>query len=337
MSTDDLESLLDGVAESPEPTAEYDGTLPPLLQDLSYSSLGELHACARKFVLNKLRAPFRADTRSVTFAFGHAVGAGIQSALTYEHSSYNHWSEEQKWHHVVLDMMLQWDFDDIYAEEEKAGKSFWNAIIAVQRFKHIRNSPILQEYELLWIGERPATELSFRITTPDGYKYRGFVDVVLKHKLTGELLVLELKTTSSTRIESATYKNSGQALGYSVVLDNLAPGKSSYRVLYLVLSSKELEYTPLEFTKNYLQRAEWIHSFLLDIEIIKLYHQNNFWPQNGANCFNFFRECEHFQTCGLKLENQVPPKSWVMQSQDDTVYQIELSLMDLIETQLDRE
>ena len=311
------------------------GTIPPLIKDLSYSSLGELHSCPRKFVLNKLRSPFREDARSVTFAFGHSVGQGIQSYLTYERNS--ELSEEQKWNHVVFDMMLAWDFNDLYAEEERSGKSFWNAVIAVQRFKHIRNSPVLADYDLLWLEERPGIEFSFRITTPDGYKYRGFVDVVLVHKITGELLVLELKTTSSSRIEPATYKNSGQALGYSVVLDNIAPGKSSYKVLYLVLSSKELEYTPMEFTKTYLQRAEWIHSFLLDVEIIKMYHSQNFWPQNGASCFNFFRECEHFQTCGMSLERQVRPESWTMESQDENEYQIELSLMDLIETQLERE
>lgn len=300
--------------------------IPPLIKDLSYSSLGELHSCPRKFVLNKLRSPNRTDTRSVTFAFGHAVGQGIQSTFM-----------DMEWDRVVLDMFLAWDFDDIYGEEERSGKSFWNAIIAVQRFKHVRNSPLLQDYELYYHDGRPSVELSFRITTPDGFRYRGFVDLVLINKYTKELLVLELKTTSSSRIEPATYKNSGQALGYSIVLDKLAPGNSSYKVLYLVLSSKELEYTPLEFTKSYLERAEWIHSFLLDIEIIKLYQSQSFWPKNGASCFNFFRECEHFQTCSMTLESQVPAKNFVMESQDETEYAIELTLVDLIDSQLTRE
>lgn len=300
--------------------------LPPLLRNLSYSGLGELHACPRKFVLNKLKASYldRDNLRSVTFAFGHAVGTGIQCTLEGK-------SEQQ----ILFDMFLAWDYGDIYGEEEKSNKSFWTAVQAVQLFKHVRDSPLLHEYELLVVDGRAAVELSFRITTPDGFKYRGFVDVVLRHRVTGELLVLELKTTSATSINPAQYKNSGQALGYSVVLDRFAPGKSSYKVLYLVLSSKTLEFTPLEFTKSYLQRAEWIHSFLLDCQILSLYWEQQHWPQNGASCYDFFKECEHFQTCGLKLENQIPAKNFTVEPEPEE-FQIELTLLDLIESQLER-
>lgn len=299
--------------------------IPPLLKNLSYSSLGELHACPRKFVLNRLRSINRSDTRSVTFAFGHAVGTGIQSTLEGK-------SQEQ----ILFDMFLAWDYPDLYGEEERANKSFWSAVIAVQRFAIIRDSSLLGDYELLYVDGKPAVELSFRITTPDGFKYRGFVDVVLRHKITGELLVLELKTTSATSIDPAQYKNSKQALGYSVVLDRYAPGKSAYKVLYLVLSSKTLEYTPLEFTKSYLQRAEWIHTLLLDLEIIKMYHANNFWPQNGASCYDFFRQCEHFQTCTLKIESQVPAASWTREPDDEGPFTLELTLEELIDSQLER-
>ncbi len=300
--------------------------LPPLLKNLSYSGLGELHACPRKFVLNKLGNTIdRDNVRSVTFAFGHAVGTGIQSTL-----------ENKTEQEILFDMFLAWDYGDLYGEEEKANKSFWTAVQAVQLFKHVRVSPLLSEYELLVVDEKPAVELSFRITTPDGFKYRGFVDVVLRHKSTGELLVLELKTTSATNINPAQYKNSGQALGYSIVLDRFAPGKSSYKVLYLVLSSKTLEFTPLEFTKSYLQRAEWIHTFLLDCQILSMYWEQNHWPQNGASCYDFFRECEHFQTCGLSLKYQIPAKNLTAEPKEEE-FQIELSLIDLIESQLERE
>lgn len=305
---------------------DYPEEIPPLLRNLSYSSTNELNACQRKFLLNRLRSTKKQDTRSVTFAFGHAVGQGIQSTLEDK-------TEEQ----IILDMFLAWDYGDIYGEEEKANKSFWTAIQAVQRFTHIRNSTLLSDYELLFVDGRPAVELSFRITAPDGFRYRGFVDVVLRNKSTGELLVLELKTTSATNIDPAQYKNSGQALGYSVVLDRFAPGKSSYRVLYLILSSKTLEYTPMEFTKSYLQRAEWIHTFLIDIEYIKMLWEQKHFPQRGSSCYDFFRQCEHFNTCNLNPLNQVPAANWEAPPADEEDdYTIELTLMDLIDSQLDR-
>lgn len=314
----------------PTPTTEFAGDypaeIPPLLRNLSYSSTNELNSCERLWVLNRLRSVGANKRKTVTFAFGHAVGQGIQSTL-----------EDKSEEHIILDMFLAWNYGDIYGEEEKANKSFWTAIQAVQSFKHIRNSSLLSEFELLYVEGKPAVELSFRITAPDGFKYRGFVDVVLRNRTTGELLVLELKTTSATNIDPAQYKNSGQALGYSVVLDRFSPGKSSYKVLYLILSSKTLEYTPMEFTKSYLQRAEWIHTFLIDIEFIKMLWEQKHFPQRGSACYNFFRQCDHFSTCGLNLLNQIPAANWTAPPDDEKdEYMIELTLMDLIDSQLER-
>jgi len=293
------------------------------IQQLSYSSLLTLHSCPRKFQLDKLQAERSQEDieSSVTFAFGHLVGHGIQRAL-----------EDIPESQIIFELFCMWK-PDLWAENTKQVKSFYHAVFAVQKFIAMRQAGYLSNYELVYWEGKPATELSFRITLPDGFRYRGFVDVVLKDKDTGEVIVLELKTTASANLNPATYKNSAQAIGYSVVLDVLFPSLSSYQVLYLVYTTKNYEYNPLPFEKSYLQRALWIRELLLDVETIKMYEAAGVYPMHGESCYNFFRECHYYGQCTMATE--------YLTSEQDTEpkveeFQIELTLQNLIESQLSK-
>ena len=188
------------------------------------------------------------------------------------------------------------------------------------------------DYELVHIDGIPACELSFCVNFPDGFRLRGFVDAVLKHKISGEVVVLECKTTGSATVNPATYKNSSQAIGYSIVLDHIFPELSSYKVIYLIYQTSSKEYVTFPFTKTFLQRALWIRELLLDIEIIKMYEEAEVYPMRGENCFDFFRECSFYQTCTLSTEYQTKPCT--PEEEDKTLYQITLSFEDLLDTQL---
>lgn len=304
----------------------YTGTVDYRIRQLSYSSLLTLHSCPRKFQLYRLRTSHRAEEAqksTVTFAFGHVVGEGLASLL-----------EGKDLGQVIFQAFLGWH-TDLAAEDEKLKKSFYLAIIALQRFSAMRDEGFLDEYELVYHDGKPACELSFSVTFPDGFRLRGFVDAVLRSKLTGNVLVLECKTTGSATVNPATYKNSSQAIGYSVVLDVLFPSLSSYDVLYLVYQTKSQEYTCIPFTKSYMQRALWIRELLLDIEMIKLYEAAEIYPQRGESCFSFFRECEYMQSCSLSTDFLTKPCT--EKEIDTTTYQINLTLEDLIKSQLAKE
>jgi hypothetical protein len=301
----------------------YEGSIDYRIRQLSYSSLLTLHSCPRKFQLYRLRTTYRAEEDSkstVTFAFGHVVGEGIQMILEGK-------SEQE----VIWKMFLGWH-TDLFAEDTKLAKSFFSACTAIKRFISLRSSGFLQDYDLVYYKGKPACELSFAIVFPDGFRLRGFVDAVLKHRETGKVIVLECKTTGSQTINPATYKNSAQAIGYSIVLDAIFPELSSYDVLYLVYGTKTGEYTPLVFPKTYLQRALWIRELLLDIETIKLYEDAEVYPQRGESCYSFFRECEYYNTCGLST--QYLTKKCTPEEEDKTDYQVVLGLEDLLDTQL---
>lgn len=293
------------------------------IRQLSYSSLLLLHSCPRKFQLYKHQSPVVSiydEIQEVTFAFGHIVGEAIQLVLSGVPKR-----------DIVWKMFLGWHAD-LLAENTKKSKSFWDAMIALERFISLRDSGFLEEYELVYYEGKPACELSFCIVLPDGFRLRGFVDAVLRNRETGQILVLECKTTGNN-FSPSQYKNSAQAIGYSIVLDVLFPDLSSYEVLYLVYKTTDQTYHSIPFVKNYLQRAVWIKELLLDIEMIKMYETHGTYPMHGESCYSFYRDCEYINTCTLSNE-YILPKFNPDKHIDVTEYQINLSIADLLTAQI---
>lgn len=327
-SDSDLDELLDSETIIPEGSIPlvFQGT-DPRIKLLSYSTLGKLHSCPRKFELYRKKATddaMNADAASnqnLTFAFGHVVGEGVQDVMDGIPEDTIIWRMFLGWHASLADV------------NPKQNKSFYLAILAIQRFISLRANGFLDDYELLIYNGRSAKELSFRITHPEGFTFRGSVDAVLRHKTTGKILVLECKTSSSTNLNPTTFKNSSQAVGYSVVLDVVCPEITAYDVLYLVYLTKDMNYEQLRFHKTYLQRATWIQELLLDIETIKLYDRTGVYPMRGKSCNDWFRDCEYLNQCTLSTSLVTTP-AIEGAVHDDKVYDIELTFEDLIEGQM---
>jgi len=303
------------------------------LKQLSYSSLNLLHACPRKYELYKLQAlqnqvDIEDDYTGVTFATGHAIGGGIAECFAGV-------SERD----IIFHMFLGWKPDLLDTDTGRL-KSFWLSVIAVQKLISLREDGFLSDWEVVEYNGKPAIELSFIIHLPDSFYYRGFVDAVLRNKIDGRIMVLECKTNSSHTISAAQYKNSAQAIGYSIVLDAIFPNLSTYDVQYLIYRTKHMVYEPMIFTKNYLQRAQWIQDLLLDIEILERYDAANLFPMRGESCRDFNRDCEYFGVC--ELSNERLTKKLSQQKLDEIEkynadFQIKITLEDLIRAQLAKE
>lgn len=303
------------------------------LKQLSYSSVLLLHGCPRKYQLTKLSVtPQEAEdneaarSQGVTFAFGHAIGVGIQS--TFENKSFDS---------VLMDMFMSWNWD-LLDENPKQKKSFWTAVLAIEKFQAVKEL-ILDGYELVHYNGKPACELSFLIDLGDEFAYRGFVDLVLHHRETKEIVVLEVKSTSLTGLTAAQYKESFQAIGYSVVLDELFPELSSYKVIYLVYKTKTEEWEPIPFTKTYYQRAEWIQELLLEKSKLELYDSAGVFPKHGEHCTTWGRECEFLGVCKLSLSKLTKPldEEGIQKIVDErSSYQVTTSIFNLIQTQLNK-
>jgi hypothetical protein len=333
-STDTTSSFLDENTSSvPITLVELEeGEIDPRLKLLSHSSRTLLHKCPRKYQLYRMSAnkislaEEKEVEQGVTFAYGSAVGVGVQSALEKK-------SEDQ----VIMDTFLEWDVDLLH-ETPRQAKSFWLAIRAVQKVMTMLENGFLDDYELVYYKGKPAVELSFSISLPNDFKYRGFVDAVLQHKVTKEVLVLENKTSSGTA-QPAAFKNSGQALGYSVILDKLFPDLSSYEVLYIVYETKSMEFVELPFKKSLLQRALWLQELLIDTQLISMYDSYKTYPMHGEACFDFFRNCEYLGLCTLSTENIVKPLTTEIVAKieaDDDKYDFLIDFYDLVASQVSK-
>jgi hypothetical protein len=261
--------------------------------------------------------------KNVTFAFGHAVGAGVQELLAGG-------SIEQ----AIWEAFLAWDVE-LFDVDNKYQKSFAWAIHALHKFLPYCRQ-ILKTYEVANFNGKPAKELSFRIRGPNNYYYRGHIDIVLKHRMTGQLLVVELKTTGKKTILESDYANSSQGLSYSLVLDNISAGNSAYHVWYVIYKTEDEDFEFFPYQKSMLDKANWIKGVVADFKQVESYKQDNFYPQYDTSCTQYWRPCKYFDLCGMvqgmiasarELEERVQ-KELAMK------YTFEFTLEDIINQQL---
>lgn len=299
----------------------------PILKRLSHSSILLLHSCPRKYQLTKLLN--RQEEENDDLTYGTAIGYGIQQ-LMIGRPMLNIW----------LEILCKWSGDIIEYDEKtiKKRKTLWHAYHALNKFDRVCKPVLLAQYEVASFNGQPAIELSFRINIGQDFYYRGFVDVVLIDRRTRELVVLEVKTTASKFVGPAKFQNSGQGLGYSIVCDFLAqkiPGilGSSYKILYLVYLTYSDDIQPMPFPKSHSQRAMWIKQLLMEVEHIVGYDREEIWPMHGESCESWNRPCTFLGVCNLSDEVLLKNADPVVKKEDFT---FDISLMDLIEAQLNR-
>ena len=266
----------------------------------SYSMQSVFHSCPRKYQIKKLQAATGTSERiqSVTFSFGHSVGAGV---ATYDAAIGSGLSNEDALNKAIWEAFLAWDIDLLEIETKgtyadgtgkPTGKSFAGAIWALEKYAvFVDEETNLRDYETVKI------EANIAVDVEDGHWYSGHIDELLQHKDTGSYLVKENKTTGLRAVHPALYANSDQALSYAVVIDML--GGNEFEVLYTVYSSSNEEWMQHRFVKSSLKKASWLQDQLLTHQQIDSYAELDFFPMRGASCFDFMRSCEYFGRCDL--------------------------------------
>lgn len=258
----------------------------------SYSMQGVLHACPRKYQIKKLQAASKTSERlnSVTFAFGHSVGAGVAAYDVDQDMSAAVWAAFLAWDIGLLEVETK----GVYADGtgKPTGKDFAHAIWALEKYaQFVDEETNLRDYKSVKI------EGTIAVDFEDGHWYSGHIDELLQHRETGQYLVKENKTTGIRTVDPVMYANSDQALSYAIVVDML--GGMEYQVLYTVYSSTSEQWMQFPFTKNALKKAEWLQDQLLQHQQLDAYEELNFFPKRGASCFDFMRRCEYFERCDI--------------------------------------
>jgi hypothetical protein len=266
----------------------------------SFSQLDVFNRCPRKFQMGKERAAFTHGSPglelNVDFAFGHAVGAGIQNYLISKDRDI-----------ALLNCILGWSAG-FYAAIPKKLKNLTSAMIAVEKFIDIVLPDQLDDWELLILPSgKPAIEVSFSFHCGNGFKHYCHMDIALRNKRTKKIMVVDCKTTGFDSPEESLYANSTQALSYAIMLETALPEELlSYDVMYLVYSSTEREWTPLSFTKAVLDQAEFVKDLLITHDLIRTYNDARFFPKRGNACYEYFRRCEFYGECNLTADERLP-------------------------------
>lgn len=273
------------------------------LKQLSHSSSGTVNSCPRKYQLKKLSPNFTlnipgesevGELENIHQTFGKVVGLGVQTLMSGK-------TLEHAWHE--MDMAWTLDMDTVH---KRSGKSLWTALALAENFALVEKPKLDEDWEVFHFNNKPACELSFRILLPFGYIYRGFIDLVLRHRVTKKLRVLELKTTGNTDIHEAEWRNSNQALGYLVVLHSIFPEAVELTVDYRIGRVKQLAWTQFEFPKKLAARVNFIRDLAIQVNYMQLLQTVKDWPMSG-NCYSFGRECEYYGICDYPLDKLILP------------------------------
>jgi len=261
------------------------------------TSEGKWNNCERFFSCSKLEQnqPIQIDDietleGNIHFAFGRAVESGIQSTLL-----------GNKREKIFFDMFMAWDIPLMAQHPKNQPKTFTDAVIAIEKFNYIKTQ-LMSGWVIAMFRGRPAVELAMCLDLENGYYYVGHADIILYHPQLQLFRVLEIKTTGSKMVDEAMYKNSGQALGYSIFVDQIAQSHeiaATFEVQYLVFASSLDQWVNYEFTKSRSNRADWINTLLIDIQRINTSRTLKFFPKRGSECYNWGRRCQYYDRCDL--------------------------------------
>lgn len=311
------------------------------LKLLSHSSVTLLHTCPRKYELNKT-LPSLEREESIHLYFGAAFGAGVQEYMVSRDLT-----------KAYIAAFINWTGDIEYEEAATPDKSLWHCLLAIEHFATKLAELSLGEYEVVYYNSKPAIELGFRITLPNGYYYRGYLDALLQHRITGHILAVDFKTTGAKYSNPAKYQNSPQVMGYSVVVDKVLPDTQNFEVMYFEYMTGLRKFVEHSFVVGYVQRARWLKYLLGDIKAIDMFAMlstlDEGFPMYGESCTQFgSKTCPHIDYCTLSNTSlgivpvYIDGKEYEAEQaikhgrQYQGQYDIEVTLDELIQSQLER-
>lgn len=306
------------------------------LGNLSHSTDEVLNDCSRKFEIQKLRSRFGAmeyQEGDFHLDFGSIVGLGVQTYMVNKSFDEAYWKMFCSWKQSI-------DIDE--GADKK--KTFWHSLIAIDKFKNFLETE-MQYYELVSFDGKPATEVGFCIDCGDGFFYRGFLDMLLWHSISEELVPHELKTEGGyAEPNEASYRNKGQHKGYKLVVDAISrrlnlPIQNQYDTIYNVYKPMKEEWHRFDFSTSNVTLARWIKGLLIQKERIMMMANANFFPINGASCYKFYKPCKYFGICEMD-DKMLFGQNWekVDPRKEDSkkVYQFHFHLDELIATLMEK-
>lgn len=276
---------------------------------ISYSSLGSFGSCPMRFVLSKC-SNFEVPRRSSTASL---IGTAI-------HEAFQFYLITRSFDGAIKVLMLKYPI-----KLKKAMQGNYHFLTAYRILRELVNWFEQGTYDLLYINEKPAIE--FKVDTtyliqhtnkPSGSReveldevnYIGFIDAIFIDRSTGEIVVCDIKTSSTTSSEEeeiSKYALSPQTVEYVTNILNLlgfdqqeaASLISSIKVLYLICRFKGTEYAinPLFLSKT----PECVDNLMNGLrQVVRLIESNGLSTAayyKSGNCVTYGNRCPFFEWC----------------------------------------
>lgn len=276
---------------------------------ISYSSLGSFGSCPMRFVLSKC-SNFEVPRRSSAASL---IGTAI-------HEAFQFYLITRSFDGAIKVLMLKYPI-----KLKKAMQGNYHFLTAYRILRELVNWFEQGTYDLLYINEKPAIE--FKIDTTyliqhtnksqsnrevelDEVNYIGFIDAIFIDRSTGEIVVCDIKTSSTTSSEEeeiSKYALSPQTVEYVTNILNLlgfdqqeaASLISSIKVLYLICRFKGIEYAinPLFLSKT----PECVDNLMNGLrQVVRLIESNGLSTAayyKSGNCVTYGNRCPFFEWC----------------------------------------
>lgn len=288
---------------------------PPDLR-VSYSSLNTAAGCLRKFEFNKLYPRKKRDSEE---QFAADVGKALHAAV-------QHWLIHGDENAALWQLMLHFP----YLWEYNQTRDDRNLEAAIATLDEILDSVDMSEWELVELRLEdgtvvPAIEVPFEIrlkgmTLSDGRQivYTGWIDAIMRHKATGLIRTLDIKTHRSTlRDATAKYKYDSQQIPYGIIVEHLQANQiDEFEVLYLdcYIDLVEPRVTLYPFMKLQEDLQEWMMDILLELRRIQTAHQMDYFPRTHGGCLAWNKPCYFLDVC--ETRNKEAIQTWLLEGEE---------------------
>lgn len=275
---------------------------------LSHSIDNVFDYCPRKFEF--LNIFDKRPPRDSGFAamVGTALHEGLQEWLI---SRANGLDAQRCRERAYFRLLMFYPWEEEY-EQHTGTRSFDKTILALYR---LINHPVWNEWELVKVGDRWAVEVPFMIRHVSVGVFQlkmtgewvqlatqGKIDFILRHKLTGKIKTMDLKTTIlGPQVVRGEYTFSGQQVGYSNVLHAMLGIDVDHMEFdYLICrfsSEEEPEVQLLPVVKHADQIEDYWLTKLDRLYRIKGYAEAGWFPRTNGGCHSWGTECSMLDIC----------------------------------------
>lgn len=268
---------------------------------LSFSRLRTFYACPRKFQLKEISEAGMHEP-TIHTAFGSAFGAGLQELWRTGSLARAYLAAHAAWDYPAL--------EDIWGKAK--AKSMFHVFESLRLYESTVYSQQACIYQLP-VLDFPSIETFVYISFGNRYNYQVHIDLILQNKVTQELTVTEIKTSSKLH-QAAHWQNSLQTDGYFAVVKAIGAKYNlpvSNEKIYICLQTGKLDSMEdnYGFHVFHFHQVEDNNSFnltlLQDISTIEMYRQDQHFPKRGESCIDSYNNvCEFFGSCD-KIPNKV--------------------------------